>query len=78
MFATEFGGAGQDIDVNADGSAGQVGDLARTRRTRPSARTAPCTLDYGGWAAGPVPRALQPAGNKVPTRVRADTSGSAR
>ncbi|MCE6998718.1 PQQ-dependent sugar dehydrogenase [Saccharothrix sp. S26] len=90
VFATEFGRRWiKTIDVNADGSAGQVSDFPWRGTQVMDAAFGPdgalYVLDYGtGWGSGDASSALyrieyNPAGNKAPTaRAAADrTSGSA-
>ncbi|WP_276530113.1 PQQ-dependent sugar dehydrogenase, partial [Saccharothrix coeruleofusca] len=90
VFATEFGRRWiKTIDVNADGSAGQVSDFPWRGTQVMDAAFGPdgalYVLDYGtGWGSGDASSALyrieyNPAGNRAPTaRASADrTSGSA-
>ncbi|QQQ73978.1 PQQ-dependent sugar dehydrogenase [Saccharothrix sp. 6-C] len=90
VFATEFGRRWiKTIDVNADGSAGQVSDFPWRGTQVMDATFGPdgalYVLDYGtGWGSGDASSALyrieyNPAGNKAPTaRAAADrVSGSA-
>ena len=90
VFATEFGRRWiKAIDVNADGSAGQVSDFPWRGTQVMDATFGPdgalYVLDYGtGWGSGDASSALyrieyNPAGNRAPTaRAAADrTSGSA-
>ncbi|WP_033443064.1 PQQ-dependent sugar dehydrogenase [Saccharothrix sp. NRRL B-16314] len=90
VFATEFGRRWiKTIDVNADGSAGQVSEFPWRGTQVMDATFGPdgalYVLDYGtGWGSGDASSALyrieyNPAGNKAPTaRAGADrTSGSA-
>ncbi len=90
VFATEFGRRWiKTIDVNADGSAGQINDFP-WRGTQVMDSTfgpdgAMYVLDYGtGWGSGDASSALyrieyNPAGNQAPTaRASANrTSGAA-
>ncbi|MEU4769366.1 PQQ-dependent sugar dehydrogenase [Actinosynnema sp. NPDC023794] len=90
VFATEFGRRWiKTIDVNADGSAGQVSDFPWRGTQVMDATFGPdgalYVLDYGtGWGSGDASSALyrieyNPAGNKAPTaRAGANpVSGSA-
>ncbi|WP_461118513.1 PQQ-dependent sugar dehydrogenase [Saccharothrix stipae] len=90
VFATEFGRRWiKTIDVNADGSAGQVNDFPWRGTQVMDATFGPdgalYVLDYGtGWGSGDASSALyrieyNPAGNRAPTaRAAADrVSGSA-
>ncbi|WP_199443504.1 PQQ-dependent sugar dehydrogenase [Umezawaea beigongshangensis] len=90
VFATEFGRRWiKTVDVNADGSAGQVSDFPWRGTQVMDAAFGPdgalYVLDYGtGWGSGDASSALyrieyNPAGNRAPTaRAGADrTSGSA-
>ncbi|GAA1287138.1 lectin [Saccharothrix xinjiangensis] len=90
VFATEFGRRWiKTIDVNADGSAGQVNEFPWRGTQVMDAAFGPdgalYVLDYGtGWGSGDASSALyrieyNPAGNRAPTaRAGGDrTSGSA-
>ncbi|ONI80762.1 glycosyl hydrolase [Saccharothrix sp. ALI-22-I] len=90
VFATEFGRRWiKTIDVNADGSAGQVNEFPWRGTQVMDATFGPdgalYVLDYGtGWGSGDASSALyrieyNPAGNRAPTaRAAADrVSGSA-
>ncbi|MGM1064920.1 PQQ-dependent sugar dehydrogenase [Saccharothrix sp. Mg75] len=90
VFATEFGRRWiKTIDVNADGSAGQISEFPWRGTQVMDATFGPdgalYVLDYGtGWGSGDASSALyrieyNPAGNRAPTaRAAADrTSGGA-